>query len=179
MSLDTPATLPTIANEMADWLNTHPGPSNLSQLLTNIHEAAHIIYHRDVGHDPEMGGPHWRTINGKSEWCLGWVEGLPEHIQLNSDPLLVSKFFLGPRYIEVLLRGKQFQDACWWSAERDFQIYTDWYRIRQALRNDVPPNLTAEVQRAVRRDFNDPEFLRRLWKVALEYEARVRGESNP
>jgi hypothetical protein len=177
MSLGTLAAPTTIANEIANWLNTHPGPSNLSQLLTNIHEAAHVIYHRDLGDDPQVRGAHWRIIDGKREWVLGSVECLPAHIQMNAHPVLVAKTFLGPRYIEVLLRGKESQDECWFASRRDFGLYSDWYRIRQTLRADLPSDLKEEVQRAIRRDFNDPVFQRRLWKTALEYEARIKAQN--
>ena len=163
----------TVASEMAEWLNSHFGPGNLSQLHTNIHEAAHMVYHRNLGHDPEVYGPHWKTINGKRRWMLGAVQALPAHIELNSDPLLVAKTFLGPRSIEILLRGEQSLDACLRGARRDLELYNDWCWMRQRLRNDLPDNLKGQVYRAVRRDFNDPVFQRRLWETALEYERRI------
>jgi hypothetical protein len=161
----------TVANEMGEWLNLYPGPDNLKQLYTNIHEAAHMVYHRAVGNDPEVYGPH---TDGKWKF-LGAVEALPEHIRLNYPPVLVAKCFLGPRYIEILLRGEQSLYACLRGARRDLEIYNDWCWMRQRLRNDLPDNLKDQVHRAVRRDFNDPAFQRRLWETALEYERRTSG----
>jgi hypothetical protein len=163
----------TVANEIAEWLNVYPGPDNLMQLYTNIHEAAHMVYHRDVGHHPEVYGPH---TEGKRKF-LGGVEALPKHIQLNHDPILVGKCFLGPRYIEILLRGKHSTDVVCFGARRDLELYNDWCWMRQRLRNDLPDNLKDEVDRAVRRDFNDPVFHRRLWETALEYERRISEEA--
>jgi hypothetical protein len=166
----------TVAKEMEEWLNAYSGPDNLKQLYTNIHEASHIVYHRDVGHDPEVYGPHSRIIKGKTRWFAGAVEALPQHIQLNRDPVLVGKCFLGPRYVQILLRGKQSTDAVCRAARIDLEIYNDWSRVRQALRGDVPENLKDQIDRSVRRDFNDPVFQRRLWKTALEYERRISEE---
>ena len=52
------------------------------------------VYHRHVGHDPEVYGPHWLDFKGERRWALSSVEGLPRAIKMRPDyePLHLSRF---------------------------------------------------------------------------------------
>ena len=156
-----------------DWLvvNFHDDAS------TYLHEAVHVVYHRRLFDNPAVYGPHWMDFRGERRWALGSVEGLPASIRMAADPVLVGKTFLGPAVIEECLWPEWKQEICK-EAEGDVENYDNWFAKRYRENAEVKRKLSDKVRSAVHRDLLQPLFRNEIFATAVEYEARVFGESN-
>ena len=152
-------------------------------LRTALHEAVHMLAYRDlVGVEPEVFGPYqFEDFLGVQRWVNGGVSALPEEIELGADVVLIGKYFLGPRFFMLELRGEaERQQIIFEECHSDLVLYNNWWAKRYWLHRELPhhidplpSDLAKQIQASVHEDYCQPEFHERVWSAALEYACRI------
>jgi hypothetical protein len=141
-----------------------------------LHEAAHLVYSRACGHEPELYGPMIDYDSGRETLHLidAAVEELPYEIRMNADPILVAKHYRGPLTVLEAL-GNMTREQARKEPMLDLRNLNNWFAERHRLRSDVQGITEKLVRDSVLRDLQCPDFCRKIWDAAREFEARVFG----
>jgi hypothetical protein len=176
LNLHVPNDGRTILERIPQWLETH---DDLEYFYICIHEACHVVHKRDLGFNPSMYGPHlaYFPVLG---WCHvdGAVESLPGFISMNADLVLVGKCYLGPAYLEVMLRGEDQTPGIWKAALKKYKFkvdlshYNNWC-VRRHQKGDNIEGLSSKIWDAVIADYQSIAFHQKIWATACEYDQRT------
>lgn len=145
--------------------------------IASLHEGTHLFYTRACGFEPNVFGPGvgWDS-NAKDFFLFDCsMQALPNEIRMTADPMLVAKCFLAPMYVEEKLLGHRTKEEIEYSSRFDLAQYNKWYDQRQKTKNDVSDLTADKVRESVFEELRSPEFQRKLWDTAHEFEARVFG----
>ncbi len=173
--------------QISSWFNSSKTFTTKEKAVICLHEGTHLLYTRMCGFEPKLRGPSIE-YDPEAEWFNrsdGAVESPPFSIKMSADPVLMAKQYMGPVYIEERLLSHRTKEEIWASSSVgpgcDLELFNRWAAQRQELRGDyysaLFPKGSFILPDEIYKDCRSPEFRKKLWATAKEFESRVFGES--
>ena len=170
---------PVIAEAFKEYIDQESSryDSPKERAITCLHEGTHVYYMRECGFEPTFYGPRmfWEAEKSQFTRYRASVETLPVEIQMSADPLLVTKSYIGPIFVEEKMLAHRHADEILRGAQRDIDNFYDWFCRRHQKKKDVHPKIFEDAREAVYKECRKPVFREKLWSVAHEFELKVFG----